>query len=405
MKRKTQGLLSIKSLFILLASQIILITSCNDDGDLTPKASFEIIDTPVVNQAVSFTSTSTNAKSFEWNFGDGGSSTQENPEYIYVEGGNYAVTLTAIGGGKEDVATEQIVVIGLPTSSFTVPEGTLYDLVDINFTNTSTGADSYLWSFGDTDASSSIEINPIFTYNEAGSFIVTLDATNAAGTHSTALEISTEILPLPEVSFTVLSSEFSGNESIEFVNMSEGADTYVWSFGDVDQSSSSDENPTFVYGEENSYQITLDATNAAGTSSLTQEVMICSSELAGTYNISTEIPQEFTEDTCPAGHTFTGTIDIIYVGAGIYSFNDWSFGSYLECYQGNVNLSGTFNFQSECSVVTINFGNDSFDDPWVFLSDIDGNDWIIRWNNVGVNPNEQGITTITFPGGVPFTVD
>lgn len=59
---------------------------------------------------VVFTNTSNNATSYIWGFGDGGTSTEENPTHIYASGGNYKVTLTAINGTDEDTLESDVFV-------------------------------------------------------------------------------------------------------------------------------------------------------------------------------------------------------------------------------------------------------------------------------------------------------
>ncbi|RKD90909.1 DUF3823 domain-containing protein [Mangrovibacterium diazotrophicum] len=65
------------------------------DGPKNPTADF----TSVVNgREVTFTTTSKYVESFMWDFGDGDTSTEENPTHTYAQGGDYTVTLTAMGG-------------------------------------------------------------------------------------------------------------------------------------------------------------------------------------------------------------------------------------------------------------------------------------------------------------------
>lgn len=67
-----------------------------------------------VGEAITFTNTSSNADSFFWEFGDNGTSEEENPSYAYSEAGTYTVTLTASGNGTESQATSMLVVHPVP---------------------------------------------------------------------------------------------------------------------------------------------------------------------------------------------------------------------------------------------------------------------------------------------------
>ena len=98
-------------------------------------------------------------------------------------------------------------------------------------------------------------------------------------------------------------------------------------------------------------------------------------------------------------------IDIIDQGSGVYQFSDWSFGAYPACYGGTGVATGDFTFSEVCTEVTLNDGTDSFGDNWSFTSSISGNDWTIVWLNFTYASGlENGVTTITFPNGIPFTL-
>lgn len=67
---------------------------------------------------VTFTNYSTNATSYMWDFGDGGSSTEESPVYTYAADGEYTVTLTAMDDmGNSDEATDVISISSAVFSS------------------------------------------------------------------------------------------------------------------------------------------------------------------------------------------------------------------------------------------------------------------------------------------------
>jgi hypothetical protein len=90
----------------------LLIISCES----TPEASFSV-DTvePEVGQVVFFNNNSNNAKSFEWDFGDGYISNEANPSHIFTATGTVEVTLTVISkNGLEDQAS-LILDIMIPT--------------------------------------------------------------------------------------------------------------------------------------------------------------------------------------------------------------------------------------------------------------------------------------------------
>ncbi len=125
--------------------------------------------------SVTFTDNSTNAASWEWDFGDFAypptADTQGPHTVIYSAPGLKTVTLT-INGNIVETKTDFINVDSIPTAGFT------YEIDDltVEFSNTSTNAIDYLWDFGDGETST--DVNPAHTYNSPGTFIVTLTASD-----------------------------------------------------------------------------------------------------------------------------------------------------------------------------------------------------------------------------------
>ena len=83
-----------------------LVVSTPEEGDLQAKFSVETY----MNRAQLTNLSSENAKTFEWNFGDGSTSTERNPMHIYTEAGTYTVRLTARGIVKTVTAEQQIII-------------------------------------------------------------------------------------------------------------------------------------------------------------------------------------------------------------------------------------------------------------------------------------------------------
>lgn len=101
----------------VLLSGVVLLASCekNDKGSLegaVPKSSFtSVVNTTEFPVVVSFTSTSTDAFLYQWNFGDGSSGTGTSPKHTYNRGGTYKVVLTTAGRGGSNVAAPITVVV------------------------------------------------------------------------------------------------------------------------------------------------------------------------------------------------------------------------------------------------------------------------------------------------------
>jgi len=131
--------------------------------------------------SVGFSNDSTHATSFTWSFGDGASSTASSPTHTFTAAGSYNVTLVASNGSSSRLANATITVtVPAPLASFTASKSSGRAPFKVRFTNASSNAASYLWSFGDSSADSS-EASPTHSFAKAGTYIVTLSATGPGG--------------------------------------------------------------------------------------------------------------------------------------------------------------------------------------------------------------------------------
>mgnify|MGYP006284416803 CR=1 FL=1 len=95
---------------VLLLCIAFLFNSCEEEEK--PMADFSISGLEEIGVSLKFENKSQNCSSYSWNFGDGTSSTLENPLHVYRERGTYSVTLTAEGENGTSVATKKINIIG-----------------------------------------------------------------------------------------------------------------------------------------------------------------------------------------------------------------------------------------------------------------------------------------------------
>ena len=140
--------------------------------------------------AVTFSDQSTGAPtSWSWTFGDGGTSTVQSPVHSYAAAGTYSVTLTAsnAGGPNSLTKTNYITVSSAPppppVAAFSANVTSGPAPLAVTFTDQSTGAPTaWSWTFGD-GATSTVQ-SPGHTYAAAGTYGVTLTASNAGGPNS-----------------------------------------------------------------------------------------------------------------------------------------------------------------------------------------------------------------------------
>lgn len=267
------------SLTFVVFSSFVLLQNCKDkdkpEAPPVAKFSFTSDNGFEAPSTVTFTNTSTNATTYEWDFGDGSAKvTTEAPVHTYENTGSYTVTLQAKSGSKSNSATATITIVdATPVAAFTyVSNNNFTTPSEITFTNTSTSAVSYEWDFGDGSDPVTDE-NPVHTYAATGDYTVTLIATNGAKTDTETADIS--ITPEePEANFTFVSNnDFHTPSEITFTNTSTSAMSYVWDFGDG-SSTSTDENPVHTYATTGSYTVTLTATNETLTNEKTATIEI-----------------------------------------------------------------------------------------------------------------------------------
>jgi PKD repeat protein len=146
-----------------------------------PVASFSASPTSGVEPlTVSFTDQSIGSPtSWNWNFGDGNSSTDKNPVHTFNKTGLYSVTLSVNNANGSNVLTKSsyIAVSNSLTAAFSAIPTSGSVPLSVNFTDNSTGSPaSWKWIFGDGNTSN--EKNPVHIYNKTGQYAVSLTVNN-----------------------------------------------------------------------------------------------------------------------------------------------------------------------------------------------------------------------------------
>jgi PKD repeat protein len=213
---------------------------------------------------VAFSGTSEKAVSWLWDFGNGKTSTLQNPEYVYDSAGIFDVRVSILDGKNCPSS------LGLPgfiksqkntvSANFTNATHQGCSPLTVLFNNQSLQGDSWLWDFG--DGSQSTFKNPSHTYIKTGDFKVQLTSYSKENCSAKFIANGPIMVFLPKASFQMNQSPGCAPYLASFKNTSALAQKYVWRFGDGD--SSLDENPTHTYLAPGDYSVTLIAINNSG---------------------------------------------------------------------------------------------------------------------------------------------
>ncbi|MCX6209261.1 MAG: PKD domain-containing protein, partial [Bacteroidetes bacterium] len=268
-------------------------SGCSDTATQTvtfnarPTSSFSIIGATqcVNNNSYSFTNSSINATSYLWSFGDGATSSLELPTHSYTVAGNYTVTLVATNtSGCSSTSTSTITVAAMPSASFTLNNfNACAGNNSIVFNNTSTSAATYSWNFGNGNTSSAT--NPAITYAVAGTYTITLTATNANGCIDTASQ-TISLFDKPTSSFNIASSatQCVGSNNFSFINNSINASSYLWNFGDG--ATSTLNSPTRIYTGSGTFTVTLTVSNTNGCTATSSATVTLLAKPTSSFNLS-----------------------------------------------------------------------------------------------------------------------
>jgi PKD repeat protein len=219
---------------------------------------------------VTFTNTSTDATSYLWTFGDGNSSIESSPSHTYTSDGTYTVILAATNNCGTTIVEQTVSILTAPVAAFTFSSGMGCAPLAVLFNNTSSSnATSFSWFFDGGAPGTSADQNPVSTWNTAGVYLVTLTASNAAGSSTASALITVGIAP------TAGFSTQAAGLSIVTNNLTQNADSYTWSFGDGNTSTAY--NPVHTYAATGTYTVVLEATNSCGVSTFSQVVTIAGS--------------------------------------------------------------------------------------------------------------------------------
>ena len=251
--------------FIFLS--LVLFMSCDKEAEpIGPTADFTYTANYLI---VSFTDASTAGdrmiNTWDWDFGDGTKSVEQNPVHTYEESGTYLVSLTVIDKNNlDDISTPQEIVVTAepigPTADFTYTANYLI----VSFADVSTVGDgeinSWNWDFGNDETSD--QQNPTNMYNAPGTYTVRLTVTDENNLSSfkednVTLEDYTEEGPAASFSFSANFLEVTFTD----ISAQGNGDIIAWDWDFGDGNMSTERNPVHTYEEDGTYTVSLTVTD------------------------------------------------------------------------------------------------------------------------------------------------
>jgi PKD repeat protein len=266
-------------------------------------------------------STSSGVLTYLWRFGNGNTSTISSPTYTYTAAGTYSVVLIATNDiNCADSVTQQVVVNPMPSTAYSI--NTAAQCLTGNsfsFTNSSSissGALTYLWSFGDGGTATTVNATKI--YSSAGTYTVKLVSTSNNGCKdSTTQQVVVNPMPATAYSINTAAQCLTGN-SFSFTNSSaiaSGTLTHLWSFGDGGTATTL--NATKAYSSAGTYSVKLVSTSNNGCKDSTTQQVVVNPMPATSYTINTAAQ-------CLTGNSFSFTNSSAIASGTLTHL--WSFG-------------------------------------------------------------------------------
>lgn len=247
--------------------------------------------------------------SWLWAFGDGNTSTLQNPMHTYAQNGTYATTLTVTNSCGSATYTQDVVLATPPSITINNGATTACQNAVVQFSATATSTNEIQWYLG------SISGNPLalgagpveLVAQNSGAMTVYAVAVGSFGLDTATYTVQVAPLPAATVTSGVVQNmvQFSSAPSTPVTG-------YAWAFGDG--ATGMGQNVQHLYQQNGTYQVTLTLTNACGTSTVNETVVV-----------NVQLPS--------AGILVQGGLDTVCVGTQLsitglvppdVMINDWS---------------------------------------------------------------------------------
>lgn len=226
-----------------------------------PTVDFTASPNPVCAfQPVSFEGITNEGDKWLWNFGDGQTSTEQNPVHTYSITGNLTVSLVVTNSGcKETLSKLNFLEVKPPIAMFNVQKN-CSSPKQFSFIDASTGPVTWSWDFGDGQTSK--EKSPTHTFAEFGTYRVSLTVTNGTCTHSSVVSV---IVHDESPSFKADTTEACKTIAINYTALVQKSDyfrSYDWDFGNGSKATGA--TPKAIYSTAGTFSNQLIITDIYG---------------------------------------------------------------------------------------------------------------------------------------------
>ncbi len=251
---------------------------------------------------------------WSWNFGDGKTSSDDDPVHRFADDGSYTVTLTVTDNRSGTASASKVIVVRNvgPTAAFAFAPTSPLTFDDVQMDDRSTDPDGTIadwrWDFGDGTASTLAE--PAKSWRRAGAYTITLTVTDDDGATATASATITVRNRAPTAAFVIVNAPVVRNEVTRFRDESVDVDgsiaTWSWTFGDG--GSATIQNPDHTYTQIRTVTITLTVTDDLGSTGTASKTVTVVRALVVDVTMT---KSEYTISEVP-----TGVVRITYVRDG-----------------------------------------------------------------------------------------
>lgn len=307
--------------FVDTGNYTVTLIACNDGccDTISKMQDIEVIEPIAVFSAdksvgcsiphqVQFNDESFSPSNWYWDFGDGNTSIQENPQHVYQDIGIYEVKLIVQDTFTlcTDTFTSSINIDTAHTNLAAFPLNGCTPMT-VQFADNSRNPVAWNWDFGNGNTSS-LE-NPLHTYTDSGTYNITLVTEIQNGCKDTLLRKDMITVVEPDIKISASAQSGCAPFTVQFDNLTNGTASQLWNFGNGD--SSVLKAPNYTFTSPGIYDITLRVLDANGCTSTEVFVQYIEVFDLPSLTISTDT------QVC-----YGSEIDIFASGANTYNWNN-----------------------------------------------------------------------------------